>query len=221
MQIVVGLSGYRHPSLMRLLRCEGIALLQRRDERQRARPLQREVLFNACFLKRVLPIGTWMIPEERSTRYSICPALIFCIVSVTSVVTVPALALGIKPLGPRIRPSLGIIVPHQVRCCDCCVKIEPSINDFINEIVCADEICASFFSLSCQITFGEDNNTCRLSCAVWQCNSTADILVPSAEGLHRDAMQDPPSRQTLPYSSFSKAKPPRQPCTSGVYPPAL
>ena len=48
------------------------------------------------------------MPEERSTRYSICPALMLWSVSATSIVTVPAFALGISPRGPRILPSFGI-----------------------------------------------------------------------------------------------------------------
>ena len=41
-----------------------------------------------------------------SNLYSILPALISSIAFVTSIVTVPALGFGIKPLGPSTRPSL-------------------------------------------------------------------------------------------------------------------
>ena len=47
-----------------------------------------------------------------SRRYSILPALISCTAFVTSIVTVPALGLGMRPLGPRTlprRPTTPII----------------------------------------------------------------------------------------------------------------
>ena len=53
--------------------------------------------------KDFLPIGTWMM-LERSTRYSTLPALISSIALVMSIVTVPLLGLGIRPLGPSTRP---------------------------------------------------------------------------------------------------------------------
>src|SRR5205807_3287934 len=54
--------------------------------------------------KDVLPTGAWMIPVL-STRNSTLPALISLIALAMSVVTVPVLGFGIKPLGPSTLPS--------------------------------------------------------------------------------------------------------------------
>ncbi len=53
----------------------------------------------------ILPIGAWMI-DVLSTRNSILPPLISLTALATSMVTVPAFGLGIRPLGPRTFPSL-------------------------------------------------------------------------------------------------------------------
>ena len=55
-------------------------------------------------LNDTLPIGAWTLPVL-STRNSILPALISRTALVTSIVTVPAFGFGIRPRGPRIRPS--------------------------------------------------------------------------------------------------------------------
>src|SRR3972149_214931 len=51
-----------------------------------------------------LPTGTCRFPVL-STRNSILPALASRTALVTSIVTVPDLGLGIRPRGPRMRPS--------------------------------------------------------------------------------------------------------------------
>lgn len=50
------------------------------------------------------PIGQWII-LALSKRYSILPALISSTALATSMVTVPAFGLGIRPLGPSTRPK--------------------------------------------------------------------------------------------------------------------
>ncbi|MND94948.1 hypothetical protein D3C80_871860 [compost metagenome] len=52
-----------------------------------------------------LPIEVWMIPVL-STLKSILPPFTSVTALPTSVVTVPVLGLGIKFLGPKIRPNL-------------------------------------------------------------------------------------------------------------------
>jgi hypothetical protein len=56
-------------------------------------------------VKEILPMGAWMFPAL-STRYSILPAFTSWTALAISKVTVPVLGLGIRPRGPRIRPSL-------------------------------------------------------------------------------------------------------------------
>ena len=51
-----------------------------------------------------MPTGAWTFPDL-STRNSILPALISRTALVTSMVTVPALGLGIRPRGPSTLPS--------------------------------------------------------------------------------------------------------------------
>src|SRR3989304_6567021 len=55
--------------------------------------------------KLTLPIAKWIIPLV-STRYSTFPALASSTALTTSVVTVPLLGLGIRPLGPNPRAYL-------------------------------------------------------------------------------------------------------------------
>jgi len=50
----------------------------------------------------------WMMPE-RSVRYSTLPPLASLTALPTSNVTVPDLGLGMRPRGPRIRPSLPTV----------------------------------------------------------------------------------------------------------------
>ena len=54
-------------------------------------------------VKEALPSGQWII-AVLSTRYSTLPALISLMALVRSMVTVPVLGLGIRPLGPSTRP---------------------------------------------------------------------------------------------------------------------
>src|SRR4051794_7142534 len=56
-------------------------------------------------VKLALPTGTWMLPTL-SVRYSTRPPLNSRTARPTSVVTVPVLGLGMRPRGPRTRPSL-------------------------------------------------------------------------------------------------------------------
>src|SRR5699024_4693408 len=58
---------------------------------------------NCSSVKEAFPIGTWIM-FVLSNLYSILPALISLTALVTSMVTVPDLGLGIRPLGPSTRP---------------------------------------------------------------------------------------------------------------------
>src|SRR5690606_31500636 len=59
--------------------------------------------FSFSVPKDFLPMGTWIM-ADLSTLYSTLPALMSLTALATSMVTVPDLGLGIRPLGPKIRP---------------------------------------------------------------------------------------------------------------------
>ena len=119
----------------------------------------------------------------RSVRYSTLPALASLTALATSKVTVPDLGLGMRPRGPRMRPSLPT-VPIMSGVAMATSKSNMAVLDLLGEVVGAHDVGAGLAGLARLVALGEHGDAHGPAGAVGQDGRAAHDLVGVA---HVDA----------------------------------
>ena len=111
-----------------------------------------------------------------SVRYSILPAFMSLTALPTSKVTVPALGFGMRPRGPRTRPSLPT-TPIMSGVATAASKSSKPSCDPRGQVLGAHDVRAGLLGLGGLVTLGEHGHAQRLAGAVGQHHGAADLLV--------------------------------------------
>ena len=120
---------------------------------------------------------------ERSVRYSTLPPLASATALPTSKVTVPDLGFGMRPRGPRMRPSLPT-VPIMSGVAMAMSKSKTAAWILLGEVVGADDVGAGLLRLARLVALGEHGDAHLLAGAVREHGGAAHDLVGVA---HVDA----------------------------------
>ena len=111
--------------------------------------------------KLFLPIDRWTF-APRSVRYSSLPAFASRTALATSNVTVPVFGFGIRPRGPRMRPSLPTLPIWSGVAIATSKSVKPS-SIALGEVGRADDVRAGLLRLARLLALGEDGDA-HLAC---------------------------------------------------------
>ena len=158
--------------------------------------LMNAAAFSSSFFssKEVLPMGAWMI-DVLSTRNSILPPLISRTALPTSMVTVPAFGLGMRPLGPSTLPRLSD-QPHHVGRRHERLELQEALLDLGDEVLAAHVVGAGVLRFLDLVARRDDGDPLGLARAVRQDDRAADHLVRVLRVDARAASRCPRTRRT-------------------------